>query len=170
MPSDKHLRRKYTFKTSGGANGGANSTAQVVFVKKKQERPAHVWMKAFLWALYLPSYPDLQVEVSVGDKYKPDVVALDPWGAPRFWGEAGAVSAEKIQSLLRRYPRTHFAMAKWNAALAPFAEVVRRASREGPVRHAPFDLIRFPTSSREHFIDRKGRVQLSFGDVEWQRL
>lgn len=166
MSADQHLRRKYTFKTATGANG----SAQVVFIKKKQERPAHVWMKAFLWALYLPMYPSVQVEVHVGDKYKPDVVALDPWGAPRFWGEAGAVSIEKIQSLLGRYPRTHFAMAKWDTSLPPFIEIVRQATHEGPTRQAPFDLLRFSADSPKRFIDAKGHIQLTFDDVEWQRL
>lgn len=168
MSAEKHLRRKYTFKVPDGAAGGPQ---QVVFVKEKQERPAHVWMKAFLWALYLPTYPGLQVEVRVtGDRYKPDVVALDPWHDPRFWGEAGAVSTEKIQALLARYPRTHFAMGKWDTALAPFAEIVRKGVRDGPRRHAPFDLLRFPADSRERFIDRKGRITLSFDDLEWRRL
>jgi hypothetical protein len=55
-------------------------------------------LKALLWALCLPNYPDLTVEVSVGDRPKPDVVALDWQGLPRFWGEAGDVSVAKIRS------------------------------------------------------------------------
>lgn len=166
MSAERHLRRKFTFKTQPD---GAGESAQVVFVKHKQERGAHVFMKAFLWALYLPDYPQMRVEVPAGDKYKPDVVALDPWGDPRFWGEAGAVSTEKIRSLLRRYPRTHFAMAKWATSLAPHAGIVRDAQRE-TTRHAPVDLLRFPPDSRARFIDAKGRIQLSFEDLEWRRL
>jgi hypothetical protein len=37
-----------------------------VFVKRKQERIEHVWMKAFLWALYLPEHPDLLIRAQVG--------------------------------------------------------------------------------------------------------
>jgi hypothetical protein len=34
-------------------------------------------MKALLWALYLPIYPKLSVEIAIGDRYRPDVVELD---------------------------------------------------------------------------------------------
>ena len=169
MPArDKPLRRKYTFKTADG-NG---QTAQVVLVKHKHEREAHVWMKAFLWALYLPAYPDLQVEVPAPreNRYKPDVVALDPWDDPRLWGEAGEVSTEKTRALLSRYPRTHFALCKWEQSLGRVARAVRAAIRDGPTRHAPFDLLHFDEDSRARFLGKNGRVAVSFDEVEWQRL
>jgi hypothetical protein len=104
MSHERHLRRKLTLRAHG---------TPVVFIKRKQERIEHVWMKAFLWALYLPTYPDLSVEVSIGDKYKPDVVAMDSIrGQPRFWGEAGHVGADKITYLVERYPQTHVALGK----------------------------------------------------------
>lgn len=54
-------------------------------VKRKHERIEHVWMKAFLWALYLPQYPTLSVELEIGETYKPDVVAMDrERGRPEF--------------------------------------------------------------------------------------
>lgn len=161
MSNQRHLRRKLTLRAHG---------EQVVFVKHKQERIEHVWMKAFLWALYLPTYPDLSVEIRVGDKYKPDVVAMDPRrGRPRFWGEAGHVGADKIVALVRRYPDTHFALAKWAMGLAPFVEMVEDAAAEAR-RSAPFDLLCFPADSAERFIDPKGRITLSFDDVDWTRI
>jgi hypothetical protein len=99
-----------------------------VFVKRKQKRIEHVWMKALLWALYLPEYPDLSVEVRVGETYKPDVVTMDPRrGRARFWGEAGHVGPEKIDTLIGRYPGTHFAIGKWDRALDPVLEMVEQA-------------------------------------------
>lgn len=160
MRSERHLRRKFTFKAHG---------EQVVLVKRKEERTEHVLMKAFLWALYLPEYPDLTVEVSIGDKYKPDVVSLDAFGEPRFWGEAGSVGREKIESLARRYPRTHFAIAKWATDLSPFIEIVEEALKNNR-RRAPFDLLRFPSGSGERFIDDKGQLTLTLDDLDWQRL
>ncbi len=158
--TDRHLRRKLTFKAHGG---------QVVLVKARHERMEHVWMKALVWALYLPFYPDLGVEISVGGRYKPDVVSTGPFAQPRFWGEAGKVSREKIEALVRRYPRTHFALAKWDAPLTPFEQMVREALREA-TRHAPFDLLRFPPESAERFIDARGRLALSHDDLTWTRL
>lgn len=161
MSSERHLRRKFTLRAHG---------EQVVFVKRKQERIEHVWMKAFLWALYLPTYPDLSVEVKIGSKYKPDVVAMDPArGRPRFWGEAGHVGADKIEHLVRQYPQTHIAMAKWATSLAPFIEIVEEAMKDTP-RQAPFDLIRFPDDSAERFLDAKGRITISHDALDWQRL
>jgi hypothetical protein len=163
----RHLRRKLTLRAHG---------EQVVFVKRKQERIEHVWMKAFLWALYLPEHPDLSVEVDVGDKYKPDVVAMDRRrGTARFWGEAGHVGADKIEYLVTHYPHTHFVMSKWATALDPFADLVREALGDTP-RHAPFDLIRFPPDSGERFIDDRGRITLTLDDVRaldgvtWRRI
>ena len=160
MTSDLMLPRKWTLRAHG---------IQVVFVKKPNERSAHVIMKALLWALYLPQYPDMAVEVRIGDKYKPDVVRLDAEGYPVFWGEAGAVSAAKIASLVRRYRDTHFVMSKWDTRLDPYATLVRKALT-GVQRSAPFDLIRFPADSAARFIGEKGHVRITFDDLTWLRL
>ncbi len=157
MTDDLHLRRKWTLRAHG---------RQVVFVKKPVESTEHVLMKAFLWALYLPEYPDLVVEVKIGDRYKPDVVALGPSGEPLFWGEAGEVSTAKIRSLARRYRRTHFALAKWAAPLAPLAEIVRAATA-GLGRTAAFDLISFPRDAADRFVDDAGAIHVEHQDLTW---
>ena len=141
----------------------------VVFVKNPLESPQHVLMKAFLWALYLPQYPDLYVETKIGDKYKPDVVQLSADGRPVFWGESGQVSVKKIQSLVRRFPDTHFAIAKWEMNLTPVAAIIAEALA-GRTRAAPFDLIRFNADSTARFIDTAGGVHISHADLEWQRF
>ena len=160
MTGDLFLRRKWTFRAHG---------KQVVFIKRSNERGTHVLMKAFLWALYLPTYPDLTVEIRVGDRYKPDVVALDEEGRPVFWAEAGQVGLEKIRSLLRRYRDTHFAVAKWETRLDPYVELVQDAL-EGLRRSAPVDLLCFPADSAERFIDEDGHVRVTLDDVEWVRI
>ena len=104
MTDDLDLRRKWTFRAHG---------RQVVLVKRPVESTRHVLMKAFLWGLYLPSYPDLAVEISIGERYKPDLVSLDAEGRPRFWGECGHVGLDKLRALFRRHRRTHFALARW---------------------------------------------------------
>lgn len=160
MTSDLFLRRKWTLRAHG---------RQVVFVKKSNESSEHVLMKALLWALYLPHYPDLTVEVPIGDRYKPDVVALDERGQPRFWAEAGDVGTAKIRSLARRYRSTHFAIAKWEASLEPLQAIVADALGDLN-RRAPFDLISFPGDSAERFIDGAGHIWVSHGDLTWLRL
>jgi hypothetical protein len=163
MTADQHLRRKWTLRAHG---------QQVIFVKHPIEHTSHVLMKAFLWALYLPQYPDLRVEVPVGDRYKPDVVAFDatdPYAQPRFWGEAGQVSVEKIRALSKRYPATHFAIAKWASSLPPLLANVQEAL-QGRRRTAPFDLLIFPADSAERFIDDRGEIHLRHEDLVWLRL
>jgi hypothetical protein len=140
-------------------------------VKKPIEHGHHVLMKAFLWALYLPQYPNLKVEISVGDRYKPDVVALptDPYGDPLFWGEAGQVSPEKVTSLGRRYRQTHFALAKWGANLYTVEQLVT-AALAGIDRRAPFDILCFPTDSTDRFIDARGNITISHRDITWTTI
>ena len=81
-----------------------------------------------------------------------------------FWGEAGQTSREKIQSLLRRYPNTHFALAKWDLRLKPFEDLVT-AALKGVKRNAPFDLLSFPEGSEE-FVDEDGNITIRFEDIE----
>ena len=123
-----------------------------------------------LWALYLPAYPKLTVEIAIGDRYKPDVVALDVHGQPVFWGEAGDVTTAKIRSLARRYRDTHFALAKWDAGLEPYGKAVATVSWPGCTAAAPFDLIRFPADSANRFVDDEGAIRLSHADLAWVRL
>lgn len=146
----------------------------IVVVHGPRERFVHPLMKALIWALYLPDYPTSTIEVRIGDRYKPDVVAfaLDPLNhatdAPVFWGEAGQVGRQKIESLVRRYPDTHFVIGKWETRLRPYEEIVRKALA-GVRRNAPFDLINFPESS-VNTIDDDGVIHITHDDVEWLRL
>ncbi len=157
----RHLRRKLTLRAHD---------EQIVLVKRKQERIEHVWMKAFLWALYLPEYPDLTVEVSIDDKYKPDVVQTDPMRSrPSFWGEAGHVGPDKIEALLTRYPGTHFAVAKWDLPLDRTQDLIDPALRNAS-RSAPVDLFRIPPDSADRFIDQKGRISISTDHLQRRRI
>lgn len=142
---------------------------RIVFARGNLESAEHVLGKVLLWALYLPQYPNLTVEISIGDRYKPDVVELDGYGKPIFWGESGVVGERKLHALVSRYRDTHFAMAKWDRSLTPYVRQVREAL-DGVPRSAPFDLIRFPSDSADRFIDRDGNVTLTHDDVEWVRL
>lgn len=141
----------------------------VVFVKGNLESAEHVLMKAFIWALYLPQYPALTVEIFIGDKYKPDVVMMDAEGRPIFWGESGQVAEKKIESLGRRYRDTHFVIAKWNQNLVPLIAQVQNALT-GLQRSAPIDLVRIPDNAPERFIDADGNVTIMHADVEWARI
>jgi hypothetical protein len=160
MSLTNQLRLKWTFRAHGQS---------LVFVKRPDELAEHVIMKALLWALYLPSYPDVAVEIPIGDRYKPDLVQLDESGNPDFWAEAGDIRKAKIRSLVRRYRETHFAMGKWNTNLEPFIQIVSDAV-VGIRRAAPFDIIHFPEDSAERFLKQSGTIRISFDDIDWIRL
>ena len=172
MATDLALRRTLTLRAHDGAE-----LRKLVLVKKRGESIEHVLMKAVLWALYLPDYPEMQVEVSIGDAYKPDLVALAPppgglaYGDPEpvFWGEAGKVSADKWRSLLRRFPDTHFALARWAERLDPHVEILRDAL-DGRPRRAPIDVLALPHDAADRFVSDNGTVRVSLADLDHVRL
>ncbi len=140
-----------------------------------RERFVHPLMKAYLWALYLPDYPSASIEIRIGDKYKPDVIAFDGKPAvyeanpkPLFWGEAGRTGKDKIHSIVRRFPDTHFVMSKWDTGLKSYVDLVSEAL-DSVKRTAPFDLISFPESSKE-CVDEDGNITITFEDVKRVRL
>ena len=169
--TDPIIPRKWMLRAHGQHN---------VFVWGQRERSVHTLMKAFLWALYVPTYPHISVEVRIGDRYKPDVVAyagdeIAPAGMftvkqePLFWGEAGEVGRAKIQAIVRRYKQTHFVIAKWNTRLSSVEKIVRDAVADAK-RDAPFDLLTFPPDSHRRFIDDDGNIMLTHDDIDWLRI
>lgn len=112
------LRRKWVFHAE---------SSRLHLIKKPLESSEHVFLKAFLWALYLPAYPQLMVEKSIGDRYKPDAVALDRDRArPVFWAEAGQVKPQKVLSILRRFESLHFVIARWGFRKEPLIELLKK--------------------------------------------
>lgn len=137
--------------------------------KRPQEKASHVWLKGFLWYLYLPRFPHVTVEKAIGHRYKPDVVAFaDDWHAypqhhPIFWGECGQVAIDKLETLFRQFPACHFAVAKWGN-LGPWDTLLSGVQVAGK-RRAPVDLLHFPEDSLERFVDTGGAINLELSEV-----
>ena len=159
MTNNLELRRKWTFRAHG---------KKMVFIKNVLEGDNHVLVKALLWALFLPDYPELSVEIPIGYRYKPDLVQMDDDGKPEFWGEAGKVGARKLRTLIRRFRSTHIVFAKWNMNLEPLQKMVQK---EMPFTHrnAPVDLISFPPDSVQRFIVTGKTIQITINDVHLLR-
>ena len=153
--TERELRRKLTFYAHGRT---------MVLVKHANEKLEHRLMMALLWALYLPRYPDLRIDVPIGARYRPDLVQLDRDGRPEFWGEAGEVGAEKLRLLCTRYRDTHLVFAKWATNLQPFAAQIEAALRDVR-RRAPVELIGFDADAT-HFVEPNGAIAIGPGDVE----
>ncbi len=155
MANERDLRRKITFRSGN---------ASIVLIKRPVESIEHVLQKALLWAMYLPMYPALRVEVpfSATSRYKPDLLALNG-DRPIFWGECGVVSLAKLEDLLRRHRRTHFVFSKWQKTAA-FDTLIERACR-GLRREAPIERICFPIHATQ-WIDDNGTITVHHADLD----
>jgi len=156
--TELHLRRKLSFHAHGRT---------LVLVKRSNEKIEHRVMMALLWALYLPAYPNLRIDVPIGARYQPDLVQLGPAGHPVFWGEAGEVGLEKLRLLCTRYRATHLVFAKWAINLQPFASLLDTVLAGMP-RTAPTELIGFDADAAR-FADATGQILIGFEDVTRRR-
>ncbi len=160
MTENLKLRRKWTLRTHN---------KQVVFIKKPYESDIHVLTKAFIWALFLPDYPQLAVEIQAGGRYKPDLVQFGENGEPVFWGEAGQVGQKKMRDLVQRYRNAHLVFAKWHMKIEPFRKILKKETASIR-RSAPIDLISFPADSHRRFIRPDGTILINFKDVSRLRF
>lgn len=90
----------------------------------------HVLMKALGYAMYVAEFPTLEIEVEVGLRYKPDLVARgDATGGGRFqfWGECGTVTMRKIAWLLKHGDVERLVIFKINYGVASLASELRAA-------------------------------------------
>ncbi len=156
--TDLHLRRKLSFHAHGRT---------LVLVKRSNEKIEHRLMMALLWALYLPAYPELRIDVPIGVRYRPDLVQLDADRRPMIWGEAGEVGLQKLRLLCARYRDTHLVFAKWAINLQPFAGLLDVALA-GVRRSAPTELIGFDADAAR-FVDATGQIAIGFEDVTRRR-
>ena len=61
----------------------------------------HVLMKALGYAMFARKYPNLEIEMRVGLRYKPDLIAAGDDGAFAFWGECGQNAIRKTHWILK---------------------------------------------------------------------
>ncbi len=61
----------------------------------------HVLMKALGYAMFIGEFPTIEIEIKVGLRYKPDLIARNAAGDFLFWGEAGSNSIRKTSWLLK---------------------------------------------------------------------
>jgi hypothetical protein len=153
--SDLALPRKLTIRAND---------RKLVLVKRAGESERHVLLKALVFGLYAGTYPRLAVEVGIGKRYKPDLVALDDEGRPVFWAECGEIGRAKIVHLVRAYPHTHLVIAKQTGSLAPYLAIARSVITPGQ-RTAPTEFLNFPPDAHR-FLRPGGAIEVSFEDCE----
>ena len=141
---------------------------KLVLAKRSWESERHVLLKALVFGLYVDSYPNLAVELAIGQRYKPDLVAIDSHGRPIFWAECGSIGQAKVERLVRGFPATHLVIAEQGGSLEPLATTVRSAMPRGG-RRAPVELLNFPYDAARH-LGTDGTVTVTFADCEVVRL
>ena len=99
------------------------------------ESYGHVLLKALGYAMYVGEYSNLEIELAVGLRYKPDLVALNEPGGGRpragarfrFWGECGMVSMRKVAWLLKHGGTERLVLFKIGCGVAPYTRELRDA-------------------------------------------
>ncbi len=61
----------------------------------------HILMKALAFAMFIDKYPNLEIEVKIGLRYKPDLIARNGDDGFQFWGECGVNSIRKTGWILK---------------------------------------------------------------------
>lgn len=69
-------------------------------------------MKALGYAMFVETYPHLEIEVKIGLRYKPDLIARKGDGDFQFWGECGANSIRKTAWILKHTRTEKFVLFK----------------------------------------------------------
>ena len=76
------------------------------------ESYGHVLMKALGYAMFVGDYPNLEIEVKVNLRYKPDLIARNGSRDFAFWGECGANSIRKTNWILKHTRTEKLALFK----------------------------------------------------------
>jgi hypothetical protein len=101
--------------------------------QRRGETYRHVLLKALGFAMYAREYPRLEIELSVGLRYKPDLVALNEGGAAGagarflFWGECGLVTMRKVAWLLKHGDAERVVLFKLDCGVRPLVRELRDA-------------------------------------------
>ena len=93
----------------------------------------HVLMKALGYAMFSGKYPQMEIEMKVGLRYKPDLIAVgEAKGDFDFWGECGANSLRKTVWILKRTRTKKLVLFKIDINADQF---VRQLRAEIPVKY-----------------------------------
>lgn len=90
------------------------------------ESYAHVLMKALGFAMFAEKYPNLEIEIKIGLRYKPDLIARgNSEGDFLLWGEAGANSIRKTHWILKHTRTEKLVLFKIGQSSEPLIKQLR---------------------------------------------
>src|SRR5215213_9664064 len=131
--------------------------------QRRGESYGHVLMKALGYAMFAPVYPGLEIELPVGLRYKPDLVALNGGGGgpPRagarflFWGECGMVSMRKVAWLLKHGDTERLVLFKIGCSAAAYTRELRDSVGERYREGGRLTLVNFAADIAERAAERR---------------
>ena len=81
--------------------------------------------KALGFAMFVPVYPNLEIETRVGLRYKPDLIAYDAKNDFAFWGECGQNSIRKTHWILKHTRTEKMVLFKISANTGQLIKQIR---------------------------------------------
>ncbi len=85
----------------------------------------HILMKALGYTMFAGQFPTMEIEVKIGLRYKPDLIARNIAGDFLFWGEAGANSIRKTSWILKHTRTKKLVLFKIGRNVATLIEELR---------------------------------------------
>ena len=85
----------------------------------------HILMKALGYAMFVGEFPTMEIEIKIGLRYKPDLIARNAAGDFLFWGEAGANSIRKTSWILKHTRTKKLVLFKIGRNVASSIEQLR---------------------------------------------
>jgi hypothetical protein len=128
--------------------------------QRRGESYGHVLMKALGYAMFAPEYPALEIELPVGLRYKPDLVALNGGGAQYagarflFWGECGMVSMRKVAWLLKHGDTARLVLFKIDCGVTAYTRELRDSVEPRYREGERLTLVNFVADIAERAADR----------------
>lgn len=154
--------------------------------KKRMETLQHVLTKAMIWKLFMNDYPNMEIELDIGDpNYLPDVVGTTTneatditWNTTEisFWGESGRMKVHKALDLMRRYPNAHIVHCRWSidieSFMGPFIEYleVELVEEDTSWWTGKFSFASLPLEVWEFIDEDTGTILIERKDLEWREL
>lgn len=135
--------------------------------KRLGESYEHVLMKALGFAMHVEEFPQLEIEVGVGLRYKPDLVArraVADFAGRRFpfWGECGQTSVRKVAWLLKHADVGRLVLFKMTASPAALAASLRAEVGARYLAGGRLEVVNFAANVAELAGRRVARVPQSW--------
>lgn len=92
----------------------------------------HILMKALGYAMFAREYPNLEIEIKVGLRYKPDLIAVGADGDFLFWGECGQNSIRKTHWILKHTRARRLILFKIGQNVA---QIIKQMRDEIPAKY-----------------------------------